>query len=139
MSDHHTDPILRYGLPDQPPPTATTPDQAVHQILQGIWPPHFPNTVPVVTYRPVTIDPATLTPLDSLLEQLDEEHADPDETASTTPTPKMLEAQQAFIQAVLQEYQSFLMEEVSRDHHNVAEWLTRHPNTFPDTAQRNEA
>ena len=48
----------------------------------------------------------------------------------------MAKAERAFITAVLREYHSFLMEQVSVNNMDVTDWLDRNPGEFPDARQR---
>ena len=76
-------PPLMYGYPGQDRLTATTRDEAVEEILERMCPDQFPDSIQVTTFGRVVISPCGLNPLDHLLEQLDEEHADPEDTEST--------------------------------------------------------
>ena len=125
-----------YGAPEQRRVTATTLTEAVEQILSEIIPEHFPDTIRVTTFKRPTIRPQMFNPLEHLLEQLDEEYADPEDTAETPATPRMKEAEQAFLQAVLREYVPWKLEPDHTVVVDVGEWLRANPAIFPNARQR---
>lgn len=132
-------PRTKYAHPTFHRPTATNIDDAVEQVLSLMWPSLFPDTIPITAYEPVKIDPAPLNPLECLLEQLDEDHADPEGTSPTQPTPAMLEAQHTFIAAVLSDYIPFQLRAIETHNVRTSEWLSRHPTKFPDARQRSQS
>ena len=137
MPADHMPPFM-YGYPGQERLTATTPDEAVQEILQRMWPEQFPDTIQVTTFDRAVISPSGLNPLDHLLEQLDELHADPEDTGSTPPTDAMTQAEQTFIATVLTEYRSWKLDPGTTESVNVRDWLNHHPSQFPSARQRSK-
>ena len=128
-------PLYMFGKPEQRRLTAFTKDEAILEILDGIIPQHFPNTIQVTTYCRPTIDPRNFNPLEFLLENLDDNYAGPEDTAATPPTPNMQKAEHQFIQAVLNEYKSWHMDPVLNETVHIADWLRQHPDKFPEARQ----
>lgn len=81
------------------------PDEAIADIIDGLHPVGFDEIgeITVHEFAPATPNPEHWRPLESLIEQLDEEYADPDGDG-TRPTEAMLVAEKAFVAAVLADY-----------------------------------
>lgn len=120
-----------WGVNDPERMSAKTPDEAIADYLDQRdnpdprgWPAdetlHLSGYVPMVPTVPVH-----LTLLDTLLEALDEEFGD-DDGDGTKATPAMEAAEQAFITAVLAEYEPFMCEDVYHETVNVREWVKAH-------------
>ena len=131
-------PLYMYGKPEQTQFTAFTKDQAILDILDDIILQHSPNTIQVTTYRRPTMDPSNFNPLEFLLENLDDNYADPEDTGATPPTPAMQKAEHQFIQAVLNEYKSWHMDPILTETVHIADWLQQHPDKFPEARQRTQ-
>ena len=111
-------PKFMYGMPGKYPLTAVW-DEAVEDLLNRMWPEHFPDNVEIATFKRVKIKPDGFNPLERMLEQLDEEYADPDQTGDTSPTEPMLQAERTFIAAVLAEYHPHQMEQHTTENVDV--------------------
>ena len=120
----------RYYKVDGNPMEYESIDHAVGETLMGITPGNYPDHLTVITYAPVTPDRSCLNPLEFLLESLEEHYGDPDGAAWYAPTSTMEEAEIAFIDAVLREYEPWSKEEVERTTINVKEWMSAHAGIF---------
>jgi hypothetical protein len=100
----------------------TTPNDAIESYLEGVEKP--PETVHLAGYTrmPVAFSGS---PLDYVLERLDEDHGDPDGVPDD-PTEKMKAAEAAFIAAVLAEYKGHWCEDVYHEDVNARGWLAEH-------------
>jgi len=99
--------------------------EAIAVWLDGIEPDEWPETLEVEGFRKAVVPESFFR--DSLLtralEALDEEFGDPDGGYSA-PTPGMIEAEAAFIRAVLKEYLVWTCEKTGEiERVNVAEWV----------------
>lgn len=108
-------------------------DAAIEDHLDGLLSPEtrdvlaaLPAEIEVMGYermRPTPKDVGDF--LDDVLTRLDEEYGDPDGDG-TKSTPRMLEAERAFIAAVLDDYQSWACEQTHSETVNVADWVREH-------------
>ena len=133
-------PPVYYDGPDQESLHHTTLNDAVFARLTEDYhtPEDFPDFLTIRSFRRMipTVNgvtyPSYLSPLESVLERLDEEHLDPEDTRGTTPTPEMQHAESSFIQAVLLQYRSYWCEMTTEFQVNVHTWLTaHHPDLLP--------
>lgn len=106
-----------------------SPDDAIEEIIDGLHPAGFAEIgqVTVHEFAPMKASvPSHWRPLESLLENLDEEYANP-EGDGTKPTEAMLAAEKAFIAAVLAEYKPWMCEETGKTVTvNALEWVREH-------------
>lgn len=100
-------------------------ETAVREYFADIQPELRSETVTVYRYKPSkpTIRDCG-SPLEYLLERLDEEYL-PDECDPDSPTQAMLDAEKAFIEAVLAEYKRHSLRVVESVTVNVADYLER--------------
>ena len=124
-------PEFMYGMPGKYPLTAVW-DEAVEDLLNRMWPEHFPDNVEIATFKRAKIKPDGFNPLGHMLEQLDEEYADPDQAGDTSPTKAMLQAERTFITTVLAEYRPHQMEQDTTETVDVRKWLERNPGKLPN-------
>jgi len=105
----------------------TTEDEAIEHILDVMQP--FPEQIEIVGFaemKPPRVEDFTGNFLETILENLDEEYGNPDNTHYTEPTENMKKAEEAFIKAVLDDYEPYVCEEITRKTINVREWVTAH-------------
>ena len=120
-----------YAQRDQERLTARTKREAIVEILDPLGPDQpYPETVELCTYLPMTVNTRALTPLDNVLERLDEEYGDPwGETEPPQPTQAMRDAERVFLKHVAAQYTSFAHEITSCQLVDVIAWINQHP--FP--------
>ena len=98
---------------------------AIEYCLDGMHPDPLPETVEVHGFARMQLNPAEWSgwrgPLESFLENLDEDYGHP--TDYTTPTDTMRKAERAFVEAVLREYEVWRCYKVCTETVNVAEWV----------------
>lgn len=100
----------------------------------------WPEEMFVYGFARMEISPEQLreAPLEHILERLDEEYADP-EGSYSEPTKKMREAERAFIDAVLEEYEPWMCEQVTEVKIKVLPWVREHlPNLLKDASHKPE-
>lgn len=118
-----------WGAHDDERLVYTSADDAIEAILDALEPAEFDEIGEVTVYgfQPMKPSPSLgWDPLDILLEQLDEQHGDP-EGDGTRPTEAMRAAEKVFIDAVLAEYESWACEpsgEIVTV--NALEWVREH-------------
>jgi hypothetical protein len=83
----------------------------------------LPETVEVTGYARREIDRKGLYPLSLLLEHLDDEYGGNEAAEKTYPSAKMLEAEKAFLDVVLSEYQPYWCEPITKKIINTKEWI----------------
>ena len=99
-----------WGLPDSERLVHSTPDEAIEEILdQASCPLADYGEVVVVGYANVEPVWKAASILEDFLDRLDEEYGDPDGDI-TEPTEAMKQAADAFVRAVLAEYQTWVCE-----------------------------
>jgi hypothetical protein len=108
-----------YGSPDDERLIATSEDEAIEGILEDYE--KDPETLTICGYAPRVPNWKWYTPLEHLLESLDEDYADPD-GSNTEPTQAMKDAEAAFLAVIKAEYEVWMCDEVSRSEVNIAEW-----------------
>jgi hypothetical protein len=109
----------------------TDPDDAIECHLNN-WFPRVPETVTLTgyTHDVVPIDAVDHLlgeeggPLRAVLDALQEPFGNPEEPIDATPA--MLEAERAFVAAVLKEFQPWACHEVCSEEVDVVEWLREH-------------
>ena len=98
-------------------------DEAIEAILEGMEP--ETETIEICGFTQMDISVSWLSPLEDILERLDEEYGDPDGDY-TKPTEAMKEAEKAFLAVIKKEYTSYMCEVVCRETVNVNEWIKEH-------------
>lgn len=105
--------------------THTDRFSAIEDYLDGLDLP-FPKTIKVYGYAPMKTSVSFSNyPLERVLEDLDEEYANPD-GEGTKPTEAMKEAEKAFIEVVEREYKSWMCEVVITEEVVVEDWVKEH-------------
>lgn len=99
-------------------------EHAIGETLMGITYGNYPDYLIVTVYSPVMPDTSCLNPLEFLLESLEEDYGDPEGAASYAPTKGMKDAEKAFINAVLREYEPWEKKEVETVKVDVKEWMS---------------
>jgi hypothetical protein len=101
--------------------TAEDENDAIEQILDAMDEP-LPGRITIAGYAlsQVKISPRGV--LDNLLEQLDEDYANPEGDA-TEATEAMKEAERVFLEVITKEYQPWSCDEVCRKEIGIVEWL----------------
>lgn len=105
--------------------------EAVEAILDELGAPEdWPPTIEVSEFHRMPINAIQFTwgrfsPLEWLLENIDEEHGHPDK--ATEPTESMRKAEREFVNAILKEYSNYQCEEYDRLAVDTAEWRILHP------------
>jgi len=96
--------------------------EAIAEMLEQRHP-DIPETLTMVGFRRMKPELRPSEVLESVLEELDEEWADPDGISPTKPTPAMIEAAEAFCAVILREYVPWACEECGvTETVNVREW-----------------
>ena len=122
-----------YGPPDAEHISHKSIDEAVNHIVDQ-WPDFdYPETLEIIHYHPMEIKaPASYTPLEHLLETLDENNrSENDEGGIDKPSENLLRAESRFIETVLLEYPGYWLESGGVTKVNVRRWQSRHrPDLF---------
>ena len=106
--------------------TSETPYAAIVDYLGRICPTNLPEVVTLMGYVRMAVSYHPIYgPLATILEAIDEEHADPD-SDGTKPTDAMRKAEETFIAAVLAEYKNWNCEDVYQEEINVRDWCRVH-------------
>ena len=88
----------------------------------------LPDTITITAFRRPKLDIGKFNPLEFVLEELDEEYADPEDIRGADATPAMIEAEKEFLKIVLDEYSPW---RADKSHHvtvNLADWIREcHP------------
>jgi hypothetical protein len=109
------------------------PDDAVEEFIDDFLDPKMtpaevleaiPAEIDVYGYARMKPSISEETSLEHLLEVLDEEYGDPDDS-STEPTPAMLAAEKQFHEAVLREYESWACKKVCTKTVDSKEWIQK--------------
>lgn len=116
------------------------PHDAIEAIIDGLHPVGFDEIGEVTVYEYAPMKPSANecgSPLESILERLDEKYADPDGYDGFDPTEAMREAERDFIAAVLAEYVPWMCcqtgEKVTV---NALEWVREHrPDWLTETRE----
>jgi hypothetical protein len=101
----------------------TSIQEAVEQWADDTFPDPLPETVTVYGYGRMKPKTCPTSPLDDMLERLDEEYGDPEGYHETPVTDAMREAERQFIAAVLAEYDPWACVKVSEEVVRVGEFL----------------
>ena len=116
-----------WGINDPEDLGAEDPDTAIAEHIESLLRDKWPETVSLHGFVRMTVEykpGRRFGPLANILEALDEEYGDPDDNHDETkPTPKMEEAECAFIAAVVAEYKPWTCEEIYQEEVNVMEWV----------------
>ena len=113
-------------------------DEAISCYLDDIEPEHWPETVTVTAYAPMELPSnvqAWLSPLDDMLETMDEEYGNPEGDA-TEPSATLREAERVFVEAVVAEYHVWMHEDISTEEVNVAEWVAQNEPQWLEPTKR---
>ena len=88
----------------------------------------LPDTITITAFRRPKLNLGTHNPLEFVLEELDEEYADPEDIIGADATPAMIEAEKEFLKIVYDEYSPW---RADKSHHvtvNTADWICEcHP------------
>ena len=113
-------------------------DEAVEDILDDMYPTpiaDLPETIEVVGYAPMAVSMNIVdtiysddSPLEMVIERLEEEYGDPEGENEVDITERMKAAERHFLQVVRDEYQPqcWACEEITRVTINVREWIEKH-------------
>jgi len=96
-------------------------NECIESILDGMDNP-LPEKIIICGFARMDVDIIRLNPLEHCLEQLDEEHGDPDGEYSE-PTEAMKAAEKSFLEIIKKEYKPWACEEVCRKEIIVADWI----------------
>lgn len=113
-----------WGSEDDEYLTCTDENEAITYILDGYMSiKHLPETITVCGFARMIVNAGVLSPLEDLVEWLDQEYGGEDFSEITE---KMKEAEKVFIAAVLEDYVPWQMEPVIKKEINVQEWIKEH-------------
>jgi hypothetical protein len=112
----------RWDTPEAERIMYETEDEAIEGILENIE--GLPETIAICGYARMKPNYAHCEPLVDVLDALDQDYGDPDE--STEPSAAMVEAERAFIAVIEKEYKVWAMEVVCEKTINVNEWVKTH-------------
>jgi len=115
--------VVYWGQRDANQLTYTDKDEAIEEILDGID--KFPSTIEICGYAEMRPNWAHYAPLESMLDNLDEEYGDID-GGYTEPTPDMKKAEEAFMSVIAEEYKPGACEVITQETIDVAEWIKVH-------------
>lgn len=99
----------------------TDPEEAVYDEISGNESLFQDDEITLYEHTPMTIPDSRFEVLERLLESLDEDFGDPDGEYSK-PTPGMIQAEKAFIEAMKQEYQVWSCEQTGKQTKTVYDW-----------------
>ena len=124
-----------YGEREQEKLTAHTRHEAIEEVLDQLaLEEHYPETIKICKYVPMKVNTRGLTPLDAVLEKLDEEYGDPwGDSEATESTQGMRDAERTFLRTVAAQYQAYICEMESSEIIDVMEWLDENPITFRES------
>lgn len=91
------------------------PDKPLKELCQ--------ETIEVAGYVPMKVDRSRLSPLNDLIERLDESYCHEDCDIGGDLTAKMIEAEKLFLDAVLAEYRVSLYDEICIDDIHIGEFV----------------
>jgi hypothetical protein len=95
-------------------------NEAIAEALDDMG--ELPETIKICGYARMKISTATFSPLEEIIEVLDENFGDP-EGAATELTEVMEEAEKAFLAVIEKEYKPWACEIVTTETVNVKEWV----------------
>jgi hypothetical protein len=82
--------------------------------------------IEIIGYAPMEVNPYLLDDiLENILERLDEEYGNPDNTEGRKPTEEMKQAEAEFVKKIISFYEPWMCEEVERKTINVKEWIEK--------------
>ena len=121
-----------YGGPDQESLTALTRHEAIIEILDDFPREEFPETIDVVTYDRVVLSADNMpSPLDWLLEQLEEQYGYPGSPDTEAPeayeSTSLRDAERFLLAAVRRRWLPWRCNPVSTETVDVAAWLQENP------------
>ena len=118
-----------YGVEDQEILTAVCPDEVMEETIEDLAFGPLPMNIEVLGFNRALIKPEEFTgpPLEQLLKSLNREYGNPDVPAPREPTRAMLDAQETFISAVLEEYDPWICRETQRETVDTCSWLQENP------------
>ena len=121
--------------------THTEMDDAIESMLDGIGDINvLPKTIEICSYARMELPKAeslASSVLESLIEDLDNEHGDPTGDHLTEISDTMKEAAKDFVTAVLKEYVSWACELVKCETVNVQEWIKENRPDWLEEEQNN--
>jgi hypothetical protein len=100
--------------------TYTDPEEAVYDYISDLVPAGMDVEVTLYEHTPTPIPDSRFEVLTSLIEFLDDDFGDPDK--ATEPTPGMVQAEKAFIDAMKSEYVSWACEQTGKQTKTVYAW-----------------
>jgi hypothetical protein len=85
----------------------------------------LPETTEVKGYAKMKVNyrESWLSPLEDVLERLDEEYGDPSGGDYSKPTDRMKAAEKEFLKVIVEEYEPWMCEEVCKEEINTLEWV----------------
>lgn len=104
----------------------TDMDEAIEELLNYLhydWPLED-ETLVICGYRMVKVEPLAWSPLEAMLENLDDQYAGFD--LHTTASKEMLQAEKDFVDKIMSAYVPTRAEEVCRRRINVKAWMKEH-------------
>ena len=134
---------ILYGQADKEFLTAATLEEAIEEYIEDLangaddWRENLPESVTFKRWQPIYIskaeEPSDQGPLATLLENLDENFATNDQSETTRPTTRMIDAERHFLDVVLHEYVAQDYEPVpgSAIVINLKVWVDLNPGTSP--------
>ena len=134
-----TDETLLWGEDGDELLSCRNANSAIESYLDGFWPEILRETheVTVFEYRPVTIQISDCgSPLENVLEYLDEQYGDPDGTPDYAGAQEMQDAEKAFLDTVISHYKPWACEQTGKSVTvNALEWVREHrPDWLKDPA-----
>ena len=118
-------PIVFWDCQDSETLRYETKDEAIEYFLDDLLWDAIPKKIEVKGYARRVAVPGMLSPLDYVLEYLDEELGDPDGNL-VTPTERMKKAEQEFIKVILEEYEPWACEPVVTEEVDTMAWIKEH-------------
>lgn len=102
----------------------SSPDEAIEMHLDALDSlPAAGETVTVYGWTRIPVGVNAEQVLERVLEDLDEEHGNPNVDGNTEPTPKMREAAYVFARAIEAEYESWMCDQTHSAEVDVATWV----------------
>jgi hypothetical protein len=113
--------IVCWDEPDREDLRYTDEYEAIEGILED-WDGPLEGTLIICGYARMLVGTAYMHPLEDILDTLDEEFGNPYGDLSE-PTPKMKQAEAAFLKVIEEEYVPWACEEVCRKEIDVLKWV----------------
>lgn len=122
-----------YGEAEQEVYTCDSLDEYVQEIVDNTHPADLPLKIIVQKMAPEEISDQNFEVLNDLLERLDEDFSNPDDSDGTKPTEAMRFAEELFIATMKREYKNYWLDCVGKIEVDLLKWCRE--NGYPECAE----